>query len=146
MRLKNKKTGGIATLTMSNNGESLLLMEDGKMLAYNVKLSDLEEWEDYEEPKEYWYIYGNQVLKNECDGVMEDWFKEIGNYFETKEEALATVEKLKAIKRLKDKGFRFVMCDDRVEGGKLFIVAKMPVLEIKESQDDLDLLFGGEDE
>lgn len=34
-------------------------------------------------------------------------YKEIGNYFETKEEAEKAVEQLKAWKRLKDKGFEF---------------------------------------
>lgn len=50
MKLRNKKTGEIATLTLSSNGEELLLMKNNEMVTRNVKLSDLEEWQDYEEP------------------------------------------------------------------------------------------------
>lgn len=97
MLLKNKKTWEIRELP------------DGFFCGDNLK-KICEEWEDApEEPKEYWYI--------ECDGEVysierligydPNKLKEIGNYFETKEEAEKAVEKLKAWKRLKDKGFRF---------------------------------------
>jgi hypothetical protein len=46
MKLKNKKTGEMATLTLSSNGEELLLMKNDEMIVREVKLSDLEEWED----------------------------------------------------------------------------------------------------
>ena len=59
-------------------------------------------------PKEYWYIDINGEIMS--DNVEDDTVKvmrEIGNYFETKEEAEKAVEKLKAWKRLKDNGFEF---------------------------------------
>lgn len=46
MKIKNKKTGEIGTLTLSSNGEELLLMKNKEMVTRNVRLSDLEEWED----------------------------------------------------------------------------------------------------
>ena len=104
---------------------------------------------DCEEPKEYWYIYGNQVLKNECDGVIEDRFKEIGNYFETKEKAELALRKLKAWKRLKDKGFKFKGYTD--DSGDLFSCQVIRCSfdysgNYTESRKDLDLLFSGEDD
>jgi hypothetical protein len=71
-----------------------------------------EEWEDYEEPKEFWYICDFRVvhgIEGKFQFTREEIakMKSIGNYFETEEEAKKAVEKLKALKRLKDKGFRF---------------------------------------
>lgn len=67
------------------------------------------EREDYEEPKNHWFI--------DCDGKIYsidrlvgydlNKLKEIGNYFETEEEAEKAVEKLKTWKRLKDNGISF---------------------------------------
>ena len=99
---------------------------------------------NFEEPKEYWYIYANKPQRADCGDFLEGDFKEIGNYFETREEAEKAVEKLKAYKRLKDKGFRFSdfsyaeLCDN----ARINIKATM----INDSiNDDLDLLFGGEE-
>ena len=139
MKLKNKKTGEIATLTLSSNGEELLLMKNNEMVTRNVKLSDLGEWEDYEEPKYYWYIDDAGVMQ--IDEVLASEInmrKSIGNYFETREEAEKAVEKLKAWKRLKDKGFRFT-------GFNRASVDYDANSHYGISQ-DLDLLFGGEDE
>lgn len=75
------------------------------------RISELFElFEDYDEPKGYYYIrpesltIGYSPISNSRSCKNR---KEIGNYFETKEEAEKAVEKLKAWKRLKDKGFRF---------------------------------------
>lgn len=143
MRLKNKKTGEIVTLTLSTNGEDMIIMGND-MLAHITKLSELNDYEDCEEPKEYWYIDINGEIM--FDNVEDDTVKvmrEIGNYFETEEEAERAVEKLKAAKRLKDKGFRI----DRwcnVSAGPYrpiwFYFEKDTVLEDVKS--DLDLIFG----
>ena len=156
MKLRNKQTGEIATLTMSNNGESLLLMVDGEMLAYNIRLSDLGEWEDYEKPKEYWYIDADGGLLCEpsddrCE--FDNKCREIGNYFETKEEAERAVEKLKAWKRLKDKGFRFTSTPGvgslDITPGKFQIEINADMPEkwfcCDAVQKDLDDCFGGEE-
>ena len=50
MKLRNKKTGEIGTLTLSNDGETMILMNE-RMYVHSIKLKDLEDWEDYEEPK-----------------------------------------------------------------------------------------------
>ena len=98
MKLRNMKTGEVKDFALVVANSSV---DDTTLTELNA------EWEDYEEPKEWWHIYGNQVLKSDCVGVLEDDFKEIGNYFETKEEAEKAVEFLKAIKTLKDNGIRF---------------------------------------
>lgn len=101
MRLKNKISGEVKEFTLF----------DGKELQDGVTLESLTtEWEDYEEPKEYWYI--------NCFGIViedivqytkkrKEDLESIGNYFSSIEEAELAVRKLKAWKRLKDKGFRF---------------------------------------
>ena len=98
MKLRNKKTGEIVEATDFN------IMSDYNSLAELNK-----EWEDApEEPKEYWYIDIDSGIM--FDNVEDDTVKvmrEIGNYFETREEAEKAVEKLKAWKRLKDYNVKF---------------------------------------
>ena len=147
MKLRNKKTGEIVDpfgITCIN-GRTFVQFDDGKgTFKFEARsLAELnEEWEDYQEPKGYWYIncYG-EVLHAFYNG--NEWNerrKQIGNYFETKEEAERAVEKLKAWKRLKDKGFRFGgwnrrYCDE--------INYQLDTAE--DMSKDLDLLFGGEE-
>ena len=120
MKLKNKQTGEIGTLTLSSNGEELLLMKNNEMVTRNVKLSDLEEWEDApEEPKMYWYVQSDGFVLGAHKGQvgsLDEGREKIGNYFSSKEEAELAVRKLKAWKRLKDKGFRFIDHIDRDSG------------------------------
>ena len=120
------------------------------------------DWEDYEEPKRYWFIdaFGN-IVQNEITKHYGDEYtdmtatyenqKQIGNYFETPEEAEKAVEKLKAWKRLKDKGFKFC-CDIEYEslcgnGFNIPLNAIMPPEAYTDTEvsKDLDLLFGGEE-
>lgn len=148
MKLRNKKTGEIADLTLSSNGETLLLEQEGEMLAYDVNLADLaEKWEDYEEPKTHWMV-DTSVLEpvREIVGQPYEIDKEIGNWFETKEEAEKAVEKLKAWKRLQDEGFEithwhFTPDMHSTIGNKIKIQAELPY--IQRNMKDLDLLFGG---
>ena len=148
MKLRNKKTGEIVDYnpTLERwNGPS-------KEIKHYNSLAELnEEWEDYEEPKEYWYY---DTTKNGVEKIthLEDKEKdqEIGNYFETKEEAEKAVEQLKAWKRLKDKGFRFKFFEETDRGyiGDFTIYAHIePNYSQKydELDDDLGLLFGGEE-
>ena len=109
-----------------------------------------EEWEDApEEPKEYWYVADNGEIEKDTDdgGAYEERMKEIGNNFETEEEAEKAVEKLKAWKRLKDKGFRFDKWvwsapENNIRGRINFTVMSYGA---GASIDDLNLLFGGEE-
>lgn len=117
MKLRNKKTGEIKELTIF--AEKFYLEDidfaQGESIEYGSLAKLSKEWEDYEEPKEYWCIRENGVVdKRPYPIVIESAeqenrkaMQEIGNYFETEEEAERAVEKLKAWKRLKDKGFRF---------------------------------------
>ena len=110
-----------------------------------------EEWEDYEEPGTYYYIsdLGNiESLTNDHGQNLpeEIWHKaikhrkEIGNYFETKEEAEKAVEKLKAWKRLKDNEVKFEgwKRDERYCGDYMIKMTD----QFTCNDDDLDLLFG----
>ena len=132
MKLRNKKTGEI------NLGD--LHLDDFNSLA---ELNA--EWEDYEEPKEYWFI-STTGKAHRFEGEDETYTpdrKQLGNYFETKEEAELAVRKLKAWKRLKDKGFRFI--DGYLDNNNDFIMkAKLGHVGLID-QPDVHLLFGGEE-
>lgn len=167
MKLKNKKTGEIVndgyvreTHDFQFDGQKHVLAvfkSNGHRPPERVSgayksLAELNaEWEDYEEPKEHWYINENgAVLKyipDDPDGEDKAYMKYqevIGNYFETREEAEKAVEKLKAVKRLKDKGFRFDGW--KCTGSISFTFDNyygdgQPM----SASDDLNLLFGGEE-
>ena len=101
--------------------------------------------QDYEEPKEYWYIdtYEGTVIEKTVKHfeLTDKEREEIGNYFETKEEAEKAVLKLKAIKRLKDKGFKFTGWELRASEPGLVIKANC----VPDSVNELDVLFRGEE-
>lgn len=153
MKLRNKKTGEIIIFagTEIHDGRVFFRLEDERGI-FKREINSLaelnEEWKDYEEPKKFWEIdsYGRiQELEKPADSIINPFWKkrlEIGNYFETKEEAEKAVEKLRAWKRLEDKGFKwryYAMGD----GDKF-----RAYFSIKDGADigaDLDLLFGGEE-
>lgn len=145
MKLRNRTTGWITeNITIdSNEGEGIII----ENICYD-KISDIyHEWEDFEEPDKRQFVvtddgeicpYIADYINDETDRGR----KSIGNYFATKEEAERAVEKLKAWKRLKDSGFRFVGFDWRDRGtiGDYEIYARV---EGEVCSLDLDLLFGG---
>lgn len=151
MKIRNKKTGEIAEASVLNF-ELVVRYDDGRVEKYPL-LFDYSNFEDYEEPKEYWYIdpmvCGIYCTKIKKDEDLYNFNKQIGNYFETEEDAEKAVEKLKAFKRLKDKCFRFY----RWNKGSLlkslpntieFACDDTEMWTWEDIQDDLDLLFGGE--
>lgn len=76
--------------------------------------------------------------------------KEIGNYFDSEEEAKRAVEKLKALKRLRDKGFRFTGYSDKdreyINQIEIYAEADGYGKAIDLAEDpDVKLLFGGEE-
>ena len=160
MKLKNKKTGEIGYPYFQNWKEitCVIVDENAIQIAEYTSLAELnEEWEDApEEPKEWWYIdiHGPHKVTNNDEYYQQVKVasKEIGNYFETKEEAEKAVEKLKAWKRLEDKGFRPRMWeweyiyDDNI-CGELIIKAHIDDATDSDGKytKDLDLLFGGEE-
>ena len=149
MKLRNKKTGEIGYFCFANwNDPTLIIADDhGVQLAKYNSLAKLnEKWEDA--PDEYWCISCCGDVDNEVDEGTEvdKTCKEIGNYFETKEEAEKAVEKLKAVKRLKDKGFKLKswympknILNIEIDGGFPEDVSLCDVM------DDLDIIFGGEE-
>lgn len=147
MKLQNKKTGEIGELQITEN-HCAVVVGNGtvncnvKIYCSLTKLNS--EWEDYKEPKEYWYIDINGEIM--FDNVEDDTVKvmrEIGNYFNTREEAEKAVEKLKAFKRLKDKGMIKYSFHKEKTGIDLDFYT-LTILAPRD-KDSLDLLFGGEE-
>ncbi len=152
MKLRNKLTGEINIIKV-NEDYFYIYKDDGEFVC-PVTLKELNDgWEDYyEEHKEYWFI-------NASGGVdsiaLEDDYPEyvkgsieIGNYFETKEEAEKAVERLRAWKRLKDKNFHFLKYSELGCGEIEFSLDFEDMDdegEIGELKRDLDICFGGEE-
>ena len=152
MKLRNKKTREIVEVTsidVDSPTKGIMGFESFDRKGSYSSLAELnEEWEDYEEPKEYWCITGRgnlHYLQDMTDENDKD-HREIGNYFETEEEAEKAVEKLKAWKRLNDKGFSIYSWDygfDMVDKPAQTIILKATAVDA--NNNDLDLLFGGEE-
>ena len=115
-----------------------------------------------EELKKYYYITscgeithrGYRLWENES--IHDKKRKEIGNYFETEEEAEKAVEKLKALAKLKQYGFRFIDWEldmETIADGKIWFDVGVntewdaeQLLKLKpEVKESLDILFGGEE-
>ena len=152
MRLRNKKTGEIVERVDITIREVGVVFNNDETYGSLAELNA--EWEDApEEPKEHWYInYQGEVYVLDPKAVPEYSrnAKSIGNYFETREEAEKAVEKLKALKRLKDKGFRIRR--NNYHDGMMYLHIwndttdePTPLNKNSETFKDLDLLFGGEE-
>ena len=152
MKLKNKKTGEIGNLVPHGCEDERLWVWIDNMSKPEYRYKSLAElnvdWEDYEEPKG-WCItmYGGitRITKDDEDLIPD--LKEIGNYFNDKEIAYDTLDKLKAWKRLKDKGFKFKTYMRNPQGTyDCFAIFEdnIPPSSFDIAK-DLDLLFGGEE-
>ena len=142
MKLRNKKTGEI-------NWGDLRLDEFDSLAELN------EQWEDYiETRKDWWYLGPTGLPTKMFEGQIMDpdrYKKELGeicNHFESEEEAERAAEKLKAWKRLKDKGIFFSL--DTGEGGTPYIRIQSKKERgtfetVRAITHDLYLLFGGEE-
>lgn len=152
MKLKNKKTGEIIeTCEIFENLYGKIRIRKNGVESYDYEYDSLaelaEEWEDVsKKPKPWWYIditlvakQGELFLSNHAEQL-----KTVGNYFETREEAEKAVEKLKAWKWLKDKGFRFTGVED-VERTIHFEIPFRAGYGSCEAEVNLDFLFGGEE-
>lgn len=143
MKLRNKLTHEINIVKVDDDYFKIY-KDDGEFVC-PVNLKELNEgWEEYyEETNVHYSINQFGDVIDEVDGYMNetiDEMKKIGNYFNSREEAEKAVEKLKAVKRLKDKGFEFCgWCEDI---GFRFTKSGAWQTEV---QPDLDLLFGGEE-
>ena len=152
MKIRNKKTGEIGYLLAGKNSVNFFVTNDewDRCGIYNSLAELNEEWEDYEEPKPWWYIditldvkQGELFLSNHAEQL-----KTVGNYFETREEAEKAVEKLKAIQRLKNYYLKFKL--DFVKNKIDFTYRLDGTLHSSVDEEriifeDMNLLFGGEE-
>ena len=129
MKLRNKKTGQLGNFIINKDHFECV---DLDYVPEYRNLAELNaEWEDYEEPK------GIKSVGNIGSSVhIELW---------SKEEAEKAVEKLKAWKRLKNKGFSFNGWNWKTQCiGYNLDYTDITEEQIEEAEKDLDLLFGGE--
>lgn len=109
-KLRNKKTGEIGELHFEPDKEYhfTVATEDPADVMIYKKLADLyADWEDYKEPKLFYVVdLDGEILPSDFEDETIEKAKELGNYFETEEEAEKAVECLRAWKRLKDMGFK----------------------------------------
>lgn len=140
-KLKNKKTGEIGELQTTEKHYAVVVGNgtancNVKLYCSLAKLN--ESWEDYEKPIQV-YIEGIQNVFMSGGRVYID--------YATAKEAELAVRKLKAWKRLKDKGFKFnrwtIPEEPKTPHIKLVIEAEM---DVPDSPYDLDLLFSQEDD
>lgn len=153
MLLRNKKTGEVGELHFEPDKEYhfTVATEDPADIRIYKELSLLsKEWEDYEEPKEYWWIdTGALPMVRKSDNPTPSWGEDIdriiGNCFETKEEAEKAVEKLKALANLRKSGFKFTRWDADEATTPIKFNFTIKAEADSAAIDDLDLLFRGEE-
>ena len=149
-KLRKKNTGEIGELCITNDVYEVAVRKCMTSFTYDTLAELNEEWEDYKEPDVFYFIdRDGQIIGAEREALLRglnskaydyEMAKSIGNVFDTLEEAEKAVEKLKAWKRLKDNGFKFVACYDDDE-----YIKYKPSKDYSGMYDDLDLLFGGEE-
>lgn len=152
MKFRNKATKEIRKAEMRDDGIYLYSETAEKWRKCDWKVL-AKYWEEYrEEPKKFWWInerltiYESEV-RNDTIWLI-DVCKQIGNYFETKEEAELAVRKLKAWKRLKDKGFMFCGTDCINKNNVIYFeFGERPLTqsEVDEAEREIDICFGGEE-
>lgn len=140
MKLRNKNTGEIVVF-----GEGIVdLNQIGcKNVAEMIEAG----WEDYKE-KEYFYLDMDGDIRHTTNQAMVMYSKELGNCFETEEEAEKAVKKLKAWKRLKDSYCEPIMWkwkQDYPNDACYIEVVYECHFDSGVHDTDLDLLFGGEE-
>lgn len=140
MRLRNKKTGQEGNFII--NKDHFECVDLDYVPEYRNIAELTEEWEDYEEPEGWCVTMYGGISRITKDEILVPDLKEIGNYFNDKESAYDALDKLKAWKRLKDKGFGFESWFGGSKDISFWIDAEID----EDIAKDLDLLFGGEDE
>lgn len=156
MKLRNKKTGEIKEVRMSYREDTAPIVvsettcdENGQSQGwpYNSLAELNEEWEDApEEPKKYWTIDCGLAIDYTWYGKIHDLAAEaVGLKFDTKEECERAIEKLKALTRLKNKGFSFRWIDMETGEIKYSFFLKKGQKVTRKDEDDLLLLFGDEE-
>lgn len=142
MKLQNRETGQVENFCIDKDQ----IRSCDRAFVYD-SLTQLQEagWEDYEEPDFFYYIdeWECRIDRRtyEANEDMVSFLEELGLKFDTEREAKEAVEKLKAWKRLKDKGFKFGgwKRDEKYCGDFTITATDQTSCDNK----DLDLLFGG---
>lgn len=155
MKLRNKKTGEIVELTTKR----LNINSGSKNYGFSSLAELNAEWEDYKEPFstsfytivdgkiKYCIFYSKRVAgcPDDAWAYFGDYgresikqLKEVGLYFETKEEAEKAVEKLKAWRRLRGLGlFRWGSLNE--------VKAACDYRHYVGIERDFEIVFGGEE-
>lgn len=155
-KLRPTEIGVIKTFSLSPDDEvGEIAVECSGCTYYYNNLAELcEKWEDYEQPKRQIAYYidrdGKVVPYKQNEFYPKRVFdkeqnKAIGNYFKTREEAEKAVEKLKAWKRLKDKGFMFCGTGCINKNNVIYFeFGERPLtqLEAEEAERELEICFG----
>ena len=142
MRLRNKKTDEIVdyiSFEKGGGGQITMYVFDTNKHYYYNSLAELnEEWEDYEEPKGtalYWTIL---TLQNFIENEPDDRWVDL-------EDCKQMLEKLKAWRRLEEKGFRFVNNSLDICCHTINFKVDTQFDMTDETSRDLHLIFGGEE-
>lgn len=110
-KLNPTKIGVIKTFSLSPDDKigEIAVECTGCTYYYNNLAELCEKWEDYEEPKEYYWLrsgIGDICETKDTDTENDKFRKSIGNYFSSREEAEQAVEKLKALTEAKEDGLK----------------------------------------
>lgn len=141
MKLRNKRTGEIVIANVTR-------VVSGVDFDCGQTLAELnEEWQDYEEPKEHWTIGHDGAIFKLSEWENQKDHEEIGNYFETEEEAEKARDKLKAWHKLigywETEILGWEIRDMPTGGNWQTVNVKFNIKARKEPMELLDLLFGG---
>lgn len=119
----------------------IVTVENGKVIDMPARFLT-EEWEDYE-TSSGWAItmYGGITRIDKDDEFLISDLKEIGNYFNDKESTYDALDKLKAWKRLKAKGFKFKGWSGASGSNNQVVYCDFGKVDVSL----LNLLFGGEE-
>lgn len=110
-----------------------------------------------EESREHWAIdqFGEPINVSGLSRFQLEKLHRLGNDFPSENATMKAIEKLRAFKRLKEKGFRFdgwtiddglkVSICTNLEGDNIFSESEKLDRQYKEIRVSLDLLFGGEE-
>ena len=91
----------------------------------------------------YYYIdeAGGVVETEYNDDTFDKMLLDLGNHFETEEEARSAVEKLRVLKRLRDKGLKSGGFYSVIDKKEAKIVAQFTIDDYRAISEDLKLIF-----
>lgn len=156
MLLKNKITGEIKDVQLGNHNDPsdgiiVVYGENGQprqpQAQYGSLAELIEEWEDAPKSRLKWHIGNSGIVHKEKTNLHSDAREAIGNSFDTESEARQAVKRLEALKRLRDKGFKFTYVGDYEmlcgNGFEIPIRGEMPpdYFNDKSVRVDLEFLF-----